>query len=785
MKRLQKLSSAILTVVLFLNLTLPTLAEVKNEMSAAFPTPGESGTLLSEDTHVRTDIPPLDYSRLTASDLLGEDTARRTETGKTFLLDHAHGIATDYGSRVHKRLPDGSYSDIDNTLILAEGAYRPKDGAFELELPAAFGGIVKLREGAYPLAWQWQEGCASEGVIRDTVLKEYADNPFYLPKLISGLDYPDAFESADVSVTVNGLGIKENVIIKSPEAAHSFSFVLDAPGLSVKQQDPRTLVLTDEEGKAVYLIEAPELRDAAGAASDELTLEAVPGENGTVTVTLAASEEWLRDESRVYPVTLDPYIHTAQNNDTVTDTYVESSHPNTTHGGMGSFFLGKEGFYGSCRILLQFELPALSKGDTVVDAKLTLTQYAGSEGVSPAGTSLEVAVYRVTTPWNAGTATWNNMASHYDASRIYETATASYSSSLQRQDFYITGLVRAWYSGEEENNGVMLRWPEDTGSVYRRTHYFTSNFTSLNAYFPLIYIRYLNDVGLEEYRSYHSASAGPAGTAYVNDYNGNLSFAAPVSETDGLLMPVVTGLVYNGYLAGRDSLDSKYGLTAGKGWTFDLSERIDSLESGWTNNAEKALFTAVRNGPGSFRYVYRDTDATVHYLWQDGSVYRDEEGLSLELSVDSASTAERYRLGYKDGSYATFDSNGYLTKRCDAEGNAQTVSYTVTGSGSTLRKLVTGVTDGAGRVTTVTHDANNRISSVTAPGNRTTVFTYDAAGRLASLSYPNGLTTVFTYDSENRLIGVQNRNGTKLCFSYSTLTGLAESEKNKVRELRE
>ena len=52
---MQKHLALLITVALFLNLTLPTLAEVKNEMSAAFPMPGESGALSSEE-HVRTDI---------------------------------------------------------------------------------------------------------------------------------------------------------------------------------------------------------------------------------------------------------------------------------------------------------------------------------------------------------------------------------------------------------------------------------------------------------------------------------------------------------------------------------------------------------------------------------------------------------------------------------------------------------------------------------------------------------------------------------------------------------
>ncbi len=427
---------------------------------------------------------------------------------------------------------------------------------------------------------------------------------------------------------------------------------------------------------------------------------------------------------------------------------------------MGHMYLGKEGNYEKCRVLVRFDLPTLSAGDKIVSAAVTLTQLAS--GVSPSGTTLEIDTYRVTSAWDAGTATWNNMASRFSQDRVYDFCIATSSGSIQRQSYYITDLVSSWYDGTYPNYGVMLKWKEDTGSVYRRTVFFTCNYTGLNSYFPYLTINFLNDVGLEDYRSFHSASAGTAGIAYVNDHSGILSFTSALSATDGLLMPVSTGLCYNGYLYERLSLNAKKGLTCGYGWTATFAQRIDPLSGAGVDAAETALFQELYSA--GYRYVFRDADATNHYLYPEDGVFKDEEGLGLELQVASSSTNERYVLKYKDGSKRTFDSAGYLYRQYDSEDHYAQYSYVTSGT----RKYLAAVTDGAGRVTTVGRDSLGRLTSVTTPDGRTTSLSYDANGRLSGISYPDGLSASFAYDANGRLTAAENKDHSKLVFGYKS-----------------
>ncbi len=790
MKCTERLTAVLMAVVLCLQTAVPSLAEVRYSADSVSQEP-ENGTFLVEERAYQPFLPPAAFSHplsapallsLKAADVSGEDVSRRGRDAKVFMLGPSGGVSATYGSRVHKKSPDGNWDDIDNTLVPTQDSYSLRDGAFELRLPETAGsGESVLSENGYTLSWHWEEISASRAKILDATDQALLDNPFYLPKLTSKLSYENTYAYADLLVTVTTVGVKEDVILKSPEAPFSYTISLDIGSLHAKQNGTHTVSLYDAEGREVYRVAAPCMTDADGESSESVSLILSEANGTRLVLDLSGDREWLSAPERVYPVTLDPYIYTVTDEDSIADTYITSAFPNQTYGGMGSFFIGRESIYGICRALIRFDLPELSKGDTVVGAVLSLTQYAPA--VSPIDASPELDVYRAAASWGSLSATWNTKRSNYDSSRLYDMTTATNASSIQ--SFYLTELVKSWYNGTETNNGIFLKWQGDESGAYTRVRYFSSDYAGLSHYFPVIMISFLSDVGQEEYRSYRSASADYAGTAFVNDYSGNLSFTAPLSETDGLLLPVGTFLTYNGYLSGEESLNGKRGLTAGYGWTLNLSSRIDPLQTGGTSTDEQALFdTVYQDSAASYRYVFRDADATVHYLYEDGTEYKDEEGLGLSLKLASVSVTEHYRLDYQDGSCSVFDADGYLTRSYDAEGNYLSVSYASAGSGSTLRKFVTAVTDGAGRVTSLSHDANGRLTSVTTPDGRTTTLSY-TGDRLSSVNYPNGLATTFSYDGEGRLSRVENRDGRGLSISYRSGSALPLCEKNRVIRLQE
>ena len=88
-----------------------------------------------------------------------------------------------------------------------------------------------------------------------------------------------------------------------------------------------------------------------------------------------------------------------------------------------------------------------------------------------------------------------------------------------RSTWDITKLVKKWYNGAA-NNGIVVKAVDETAAA--RNVYYASNYPGGEVAYPTLNIYFVNNAGLEDYWSYHSQSAGRAGTGSVNDYTGNM-----------------------------------------------------------------------------------------------------------------------------------------------------------------------------------------------------------------------------------------------------------------------
>ena len=94
----------------------------------------------------------------------------------------------------------------------------------------------------------------------------------------------------------------------------------------------------------------------------------------------------------------------------------------------------------------------------------------------------------------------------------------------------------------------------------------------------------------------------------------------------------------------------------------------------------------------------------------------------------------------------------FLTARADPSGHTNLVfTYAEQLVNSTWMLRLTSVTDGDGRVTTLSYTNSNPslITGVSDPFGRSAVFHYDAAGRLTNITDTAGLSSAVLYDSQN------------------------------------
>lgn len=136
------------------------------------------------------------------------------------------------------------------------------------------------------------------------------------------------------------------------------------------------------------------------------------------------------------------------------------------------------------------------------------------------------------------TITWNNSADFSGTALDYEKLT---SDSGTWHDWDITNIVKKWYNGSK-NYGVVLKSTNESDEEQCASFY-SGSYPSSSIPRPVIAITYRNNKGLENYWSYSSFSVGTAGTAYINDYSGNLTLLHLI-----ILLSAVALFLYSIYL---------------------------------------------------------------------------------------------------------------------------------------------------------------------------------------------------------------------------------------------
>ena len=681
--------------------------------------------------------PPITFEQPKEKKMIGEVLEKREKNVKHFLKEDMTFEAVIYPSAVHYK--DGAqWKDIDNTLVeKVNEAQQPilenKQNRYKVRLAKNTNAnkLVKIKKDNYEVSWSLTNSNTSTAQIRSkdvNFLNSLSENERKktLMNIKSVVDYPNVFPNVDLSYEVLAESVKENIVIKAPVNQPSFTFELQTKGLIPELQADQSIIFYDgnDPSKKVFTIDAPFMYDAAGALSEDILVELKENKNGYL-LTVTPSHEWINNRDRVFPITVDPTLSTSLDATKIYDNHVSENYPTTNY--MTSI-INKTGYGSSSgrnRTFLSFDLPTLSTGDLITGANLYLNLYSDNSSNS------QVNVQKVEQNWGTTTITWNNQPSFSPSVVDYELINGLAGDLMTWE---ITEVVKEWYS-KGVNNGLMLKNENETGAY----NDFVSSDTS-TAYAglrPQVILSYINNTGLENYWTYHSQDVGRAGTGYVNDYNGNLVFVHNDVSMSGNRMPVSINHVYN-------SNDRDTDIGYGPGWRLNLTQKVEFQEI-----------------DGSKYYLYTDEDGTIHYLKEDAensTTYKDQSGLNVTLTIDSASTAERYVITDKKDNKLSFNTNGDLTFIKDNNGNDITLTYT--------NSLLTEVTDGAGRSVTLNY-TNGTLTSIVDPSNQMVSFAYPTPGEM-NITYPDNNVSTFVYDANNNLQSVTNPSGYQISYTYDT-----------------
>ncbi|MFI1714417.1 DNRLRE domain-containing protein [Streptomyces litmocidini] len=329
---------------------------------------------------------------------VAELTGRRTANARYWQLSdgrvQAEVSATPTGYRAGK-----GWKDIDPTVVPtgAEGfVFANTTNAASSWFGADAGRLVRFEAGAGHAVTLGLKGAGELAPVAagDTVT------------------YKDAVPGADLSYRVGPGRVKENIVLDAkPSGPVSFTFTLDAGGLTPKANKDGSISFYGEGADPVLVIPAAFMTDAkkdakapygsaySGNVAQKLTRA---GEGWNLVVTPDA--KWLAAPERQYPVTIDPTLSIAPTPTTAQDAMISSDGPTTNYDDNWRLSVGNTST-GASRALIRFPVGSIPAGTKLDSADLKLyfdqTHTAGD-------TEVQLEAHRATQAWSESTATWNN-----------------------------------------------------------------------------------------------------------------------------------------------------------------------------------------------------------------------------------------------------------------------------------------------------------------------------------------------------------------------------------------
>ena len=761
-KLFSKMLSIFLTIVLMVQvLPMNAIASIVDDITAN-----------ANSDNILDDIPePTDTSQ-TEPEVVAEEISKREQNVKHFRMDDGTYKAVQYEGSVHFMLND-EWTDYDNTLTEVDAdeeenenkSVKNKDlkntlADYSVRLSKKTNGkkFVRIEKDGYKLSWYYTN--ANKSTAKITEIVDDGDD-FTLEKISSKVVYEDVYENTDFEYIVSPDGLKENIILQKAGTQTVFEAEYKVDKLSPVQVDSKTINLVSENGEVIYTISAPYMTDSNNQNSSGVTLTLSAVDNNKFTVTTTLDENWLNDDSRVYPVTVDPMVMTKPDPATIDNKYLTTNSSNLS--AYGSMYVGKEANMGQTRSAVKFtSIPVLDKGDMVCGAVINLAQLQ-YEHVS--NTQLQINAYEITSAWSGfnnsapGICTSTNPV-HDDKVLDYVTTTAS--NNYTQISWNITPVVKKWYNNPSTNHGIFFA-PSDTRWAYVQL---AADFNNIPNSDPLLIVSYINNRGLEDYWSYTEQNLG-TGVGYVNNATGNLVVNIPICDTSTASLPASISYYYNGYQAGRHFAVSQGGGTynasrslCGAGWKLNVDEQLAYLTPGLGNNDDLHA--------QGFKYTYTDSDGTVLYMKETSSgssTFEDELGKGYKLTLSGS----EWTLTDKQNNKKTFNSGGRLIS-VQSNQSPDKIEYTYVNS------FLKEITDGSGHKITINRNSNNAITSIIGSLGEVK-FSYSGSW-LIQIEYPDGETIHFDYDSDYRLTSVTSRDGTKINYTYPTTGDVAH--KNRV-----
>ena len=673
---------------------------------------------------------------------VGELLELRRENRKVFKMSDGSEQAVFYPETVNVLNKEtGLFEPVDTTLCEEEGGKclvnRKNNFVAKFSREEENDDLFSIESGMHKVTVSAKKTLKNKnkGVIPSVRKKEKDD-----ARKIDIVSYSNVENGADYEYSVQGGGVKEEIVIKEKSSVYRYPFVMTCENVTPKLEENSTRVafLSNETGEEIFFIPAPFMTDANGTTSHKVRYVMRKGNNEEVYFSVTADSEWINAEERAFPVVIDPQIQLSGNS--AMSTYSWES------GNLYSASLHKVGTTECCegactvnRMYMSFKMPTLPRNPRIKKAELKFYQYNGSGLL---GAKPMIGLYYVDDNIGTGTCTPYHEPNLIDFAKMQID-----NSKMVSYTFDVTSLVDQVNNGEIGIKNLVLKMIDETAESDNSITLYGSAYSG--TYAPQFIITYESSYGVNTSYRTHTHDLGRFGQGSIDLQRCNLMLESEDFAWAGNRMPVTIKHLYNSALSDYQYTENNSiklhtadfsGMKLGNGFKLNVMQsmkRIDSLPISWTEDE-------LKNEEMSFDgYIYIGENGEETYFKQSNEkkcccsdhcyyLYKDVE--SSEMVYDYYT-----RTLTQGDEKRIFDESGRLIQIQDAY-NTMQINYDSAG------QLVS-VVDGAGRSFEFDY-TNGFLTAIIAPDNTKITYTY-SGNLLETVTYPDGTKAVIT-NSYNR-----------------------------------
>lgn len=416
----------------------------------------------------------------------------RTENSDTYLLPDGTYKSVLYSYAKYFLNGDEEYQVIDNSIIptsyddgITEYTYENNADDYHVFFADKATPQILISHRGRSLSfsvvgYNYTEADIGESLLSDAIPGEVelGSNSIKYPNLLNGIDYYYVAEHRLV---------KELIVIKERPMSPLSEFVFNVshPGCNVVINDDGTICFVDSETQEeVFRLANLFAIDSCGAYCNDLTYSLYELDANTSTITFQIPVAFYLDESRVYPILIDPSVLISGSSSTY-DTCVDQQYPTSNYYLSESLWTGGQLGSNAMRALIRFDLPSSISASQLTRASLRIRK---KEHQSPS-----IVANRITSSWTSNTATWNNQPG-------YTSFGCSDVCHAEGSDWYgmdVTTIVYNWLNGSYSNYGFLLREQSESSSS-QKTKYYSSDSGYPNR--PELVLYYVNNIGSRKYQ---------------------------------------------------------------------------------------------------------------------------------------------------------------------------------------------------------------------------------------------------------------------------------------------